>query len=100
MLLSNGKSESEGSEAVVIGSMVLDIHATPSIPSNPRTTTPGKVFVSLTLLPTNFYLNLFFILSVFFCVNLNRVSNIVFLFVSGKLRWLVFEIPLLLKNLK
>ncbi|CAN6555086.1 unnamed protein product [Malus baccata var. baccata] len=43
VLLSNGKSESEGSEAVVIGGMVLDIHATPSIPSNPRTTTPGKV---------------------------------------------------------
>lgn len=30
-------------EAVVIGGMVLDIHATPSIPANPRTTTPGKV---------------------------------------------------------
>ncbi|KAM1006322.1 hypothetical protein ACFX14_003160 [Malus domestica] len=43
VLLSNGKSESEGSEAVVIGGMVLDIHATPSVPSNPRTTTPGKV---------------------------------------------------------
>ncbi|XP_048444607.1 pseudouridine kinase-like isoform X2 [Pyrus x bretschneideri] len=43
VLLSNGKSESEGSVAVVIGGMVLDIHATPSIPSNPRTTTPGKV---------------------------------------------------------
>ncbi|KAM2695640.1 hypothetical protein EV1_040116 [Malus domestica] len=43
MLLSNGKSESEGSETVVIGGMALDIHATPSILSNPRTTTPGKV---------------------------------------------------------
>ncbi|XP_010244303.1 PREDICTED: uncharacterized protein LOC104588171 [Nelumbo nucifera] len=31
------------SEPVIIGGMVLDIHATPSIPANPRTTTPGKV---------------------------------------------------------
>lgn len=30
-------------EAVIIGGMVLDIHATPSVPPNPRTTTPGKV---------------------------------------------------------
>lgn len=30
-------------EAVVIGGMVLDINATPSIAANPRTTTPGKV---------------------------------------------------------
>ncbi|KAI9122715.1 hypothetical protein K1719_006555 [Acacia pycnantha] len=30
-------------EAVIIGGMVLDIHATPSMPANPRTTTPGKV---------------------------------------------------------
>ncbi|XP_059647703.1 pseudouridine kinase isoform X2 [Cornus florida] len=28
---------------VIIGGMVLDIHATPSRPANPRTTTPGKV---------------------------------------------------------
>lgn len=30
-------------EAVIIGGMVLDIHATPSITPAPRTTTPGKV---------------------------------------------------------
>ncbi|XP_076889954.1 pseudouridine kinase-like [Bidens hawaiensis] len=36
--------ESEGeTEAVIIGGMVLDIHATPSIHPNPRTTAPGKV---------------------------------------------------------
>ncbi|GAY69243.1 hypothetical protein CUMW_270450 [Citrus unshiu] len=33
----------EAAELVIIGGMVLDIHATPSIPVNPRTTTPGKV---------------------------------------------------------
>ncbi|XP_050363043.1 pseudouridine kinase-like isoform X2 [Argentina anserina] len=33
----------EKGEPMVIGGMVLDIHATPSIPANPRTTTPGKV---------------------------------------------------------
>ncbi|KAJ4962494.1 hypothetical protein NE237_022433 [Protea cynaroides] len=32
------------SEPVIIGGMVLDIHAYPSIPSIPRTTTPGKVY--------------------------------------------------------
>ncbi|KAK3021788.1 hypothetical protein RJ639_045110, partial [Escallonia herrerae] len=31
---------------VIIGGMVLDIHATPSIPANPRTTTPGRVHYS------------------------------------------------------
>ncbi|CAL0313599.1 unnamed protein product [Lupinus luteus] len=31
-------------EAVIIGGMVLDIHATPSFHANPRTTTPGKVY--------------------------------------------------------
>ncbi|KAK2380713.1 hypothetical protein P8452_36890 [Trifolium repens] len=31
-------------EAVIIGGMVLDIHATPSIHANPGTTTPGKVY--------------------------------------------------------
>ncbi|KAG6779499.1 hypothetical protein POTOM_015887 [Populus tomentosa] len=36
------KHEEEG-DPVVIGGMVLDIHATPSLPLNPRTTTPGKV---------------------------------------------------------
>ncbi|KAL4555670.1 hypothetical protein LXL04_038297 [Taraxacum kok-saghyz] len=40
----NRKDEEEGeAEAVIIGGMVLDIHATPSTPPNPRTTTPGKV---------------------------------------------------------
>ncbi|KAI5592128.1 hypothetical protein POPTR_004G152100v4 [Populus trichocarpa] len=38
----HGKHEEEG-DPVVIGGMVLDIHATPSLPLNPRTTTPGKV---------------------------------------------------------
>lgn len=38
------QEEEEGeAEAVIIGGMVLDIHATPSIPPNPRTTAPGKV---------------------------------------------------------
>ncbi|XP_057420154.1 pseudouridine kinase isoform X2 [Lotus japonicus] len=31
-------------EAVIIGGMVLDIHAIPSIHANPGTTTPGKVY--------------------------------------------------------
>ncbi|XP_028784013.1 uncharacterized protein LOC114740064 [Neltuma alba] len=35
--------EHRGAEAVIIGGMVLDIHATPSMPANPRTTTPGRV---------------------------------------------------------
>lgn len=34
----------KGAEAVVIGGMVLDINATPSITANPGTTTPGKVY--------------------------------------------------------
>ncbi|KAI3448054.1 hypothetical protein Pfo_004719 [Paulownia fortunei] len=34
-------------EAVVIGGMVLDINATPSMVANPRTTTPGKVLYAL-----------------------------------------------------
>ncbi|KAL7125355.1 hypothetical protein ABFS83_14G111900 [Erythranthe nasuta] len=34
-------------EAVVIGGMVLDINATPSIAANPGTTTPGKVVYAL-----------------------------------------------------
>ncbi|KAI3753245.1 hypothetical protein L2E82_25291 [Cichorium intybus] len=42
--IENRKDEEEGgAEPVLIGGMVLDIHATPSIPPNPRTTTPGKV---------------------------------------------------------
>ncbi|KAL6218607.1 hypothetical protein ACLB2K_011817 [Fragaria x ananassa] len=39
----NGGNKHEEAEPVVIGGMVLDIHATPSLPANPRTTTPGKV---------------------------------------------------------
>ncbi|KAF6166616.1 hypothetical protein GIB67_005478 [Kingdonia uniflora] len=31
------------SEPIVLGGMVMDIHATSSIPARPRTTTPGKV---------------------------------------------------------
>ncbi|XP_057963828.1 pseudouridine kinase isoform X2 [Malania oleifera] len=33
----------EEAEPVIVGGMVLDIHATPSMPANPGTTTPGKV---------------------------------------------------------
>ncbi|PWA42756.1 pfkB-like carbohydrate kinase family protein [Artemisia annua] len=36
-------NEKENGEAVIIGGMVLDIHATPSVNPAPRTTTPGKV---------------------------------------------------------
>lgn len=42
--LNSGQSKRGEAEPVVIGGMVLDIHATPSIPANPRTTTPGKVY--------------------------------------------------------
>ncbi|KAK7362516.1 hypothetical protein VNO77_04632 [Canavalia gladiata] len=39
-----GKQLEHGdAEAVIIGGMVLDIHATPSLRPNPGTTTPGKV---------------------------------------------------------
>ncbi|XP_029128755.1 uncharacterized protein LOC109806642 isoform X3 [Cajanus cajan] len=38
------KLEHEDGEAVIIGGMVLDIHATPSMRANPGTTTPGKVY--------------------------------------------------------
>lgn len=43
LLTSRHLQKQEAAEAVIIGGMVLDIHATPSIPANPRTTTPGKV---------------------------------------------------------
>ncbi|GMY39632.1 pseudouridine kinase [Fagus crenata] len=43
VLLNGGKVKNDEAEAVIIGGMVLDIHAIPSIPANPRTTTPGKV---------------------------------------------------------
>ncbi|KAK9056750.1 hypothetical protein SSX86_024113 [Deinandra increscens subsp. villosa] len=39
----NRNLEEDEAEAVIIGGMVLDIQATPSIPPNPRTTAPGKV---------------------------------------------------------
>ncbi|CAI9294677.1 unnamed protein product [Lactuca saligna] len=39
----NQKEEEGEAQAVIIGGMVLDIHAIPSIPPNPRTTAPGKV---------------------------------------------------------
>ncbi|KAL7002726.1 hypothetical protein U1Q18_003883 [Sarracenia purpurea var. burkii] len=39
----DGQVKDVEAEPVIIGGMVLDIHATPSIPANPRTTTPGKV---------------------------------------------------------
>ncbi|KAM6588448.1 hypothetical protein CsatA_011053 [Cannabis sativa] len=42
-LVSNGQLESEVFEPVIIGGMVLDIHATPSTPASPRTTTPGMI---------------------------------------------------------
>ncbi|KAJ4842479.1 hypothetical protein Tsubulata_001836 [Turnera subulata] len=43
-LLKNGeKITLEPSNPVVIGGMVLDVHATPSVPPHPRSTTPGKV---------------------------------------------------------
>lgn len=44
VLLNGGKVKNGDAEAVIIGGMVLDIHAIPSVPANPRTTTPGKVF--------------------------------------------------------
>ncbi|KAH6819791.1 hypothetical protein C2S53_010174 [Perilla frutescens var. hirtella] len=37
----------DGAEAVVIGGMVLDTNATPSMAANPGTTTPGKVRYAL-----------------------------------------------------
>ncbi|KAK9217696.1 hypothetical protein WN943_006324 [Citrus x changshan-huyou] len=43
LLTSRQLQKQEAAELVIIGGMVLDIHATPSIPVNPRTTTPGKV---------------------------------------------------------
>ncbi|KAK3195539.1 hypothetical protein Dsin_026849 [Dipteronia sinensis] len=37
------QKQEEEAEPVIVGGMVLDIHATPSVPANPGTTTPGKV---------------------------------------------------------
>ncbi|XAR59527.1 Pseudouridine kinase [Bertholletia excelsa] len=39
----SGEVRDVEAEPVIIGGMVLDIHASPSIPANPRSTTPGKV---------------------------------------------------------
>ncbi|KAL5562616.1 hypothetical protein UlMin_032363 [Ulmus minor] len=47
VFLSGQKSKHWEAEPVIIGGMVLDIHATPSIPANPRTTNPGKVNYAL-----------------------------------------------------
>lgn len=44
ILLKGGQTINGEAEPVIIGGMVLDIHAIPSMPANPRTTTPGKVF--------------------------------------------------------
>ncbi|KAJ1397123.1 Ribokinase-like [Sesbania bispinosa] len=43
VLLRGRQLEHGDAEAVIIGGMVLDIHATPSTRANPGTTTPGKV---------------------------------------------------------
>ncbi|KAM7474970.1 hypothetical protein LguiB_022213 [Lonicera macranthoides] len=46
--LSKGEREKDDEvEPVIIGGMVLDIHATPFVAANPRTTTPGKVCYTL-----------------------------------------------------
>ncbi|KAG8368265.1 hypothetical protein BUALT_Bualt15G0027300 [Buddleja alternifolia] len=42
-----GQSSNNEADAVVIGGMVLDINATPSVIANPGTTTPGKVLYTL-----------------------------------------------------
>uniref|UniRef100_A0A2C9U6T7 Carbohydrate kinase PfkB domain-containing protein n=1 Tax=Manihot esculenta TaxID=3983 RepID=A0A2C9U6T7_MANES len=42
-----GQTRQEEADPVVIGGMILDIHATPSIHPSPRTTTPGKVQYAL-----------------------------------------------------
>ncbi|XP_071935469.1 pseudouridine kinase-like isoform X1 [Coffea arabica] len=46
-LAAKGEVKDGEGEAVVIGGMVLDINATPSVPAKPRTTTPGKVLYAL-----------------------------------------------------
>jgi hypothetical protein len=47
VLIKGAHGKHEEGDPVVIGGMVLDIHATPSLPLNPRTTTPGKVCIYL-----------------------------------------------------
>ncbi|KAJ9135550.1 hypothetical protein P3X46_032720 [Hevea brasiliensis] len=47
VLLKGGQTRQEKAHPVVIGGMILDIHATPSIHPSPRTTTPGKVQYAL-----------------------------------------------------
>uniref|UniRef100_A0A2P2JQR2 Ribokinase isoform X1 n=1 Tax=Rhizophora mucronata TaxID=61149 RepID=A0A2P2JQR2_RHIMU len=43
VLVKGGCNQEEEADPVVIGGMVLDIHATSAIPPSPRTTTPGEV---------------------------------------------------------
>ena len=45
-LVSNGQLKNGEAEPVIIGGMVLDIHATPSVLASPGTTTPGMVYTS------------------------------------------------------
>ncbi|KAL3538948.1 hypothetical protein ACH5RR_002314 [Cinchona calisaya] len=45
--LAKGQVKNGEGEPVVIGGMVLDINATPSVPAKPRTTTPGNVLYAL-----------------------------------------------------
>ena len=60
--------KNDEAEAVIIGGMVLDIHAIPSIPANPRTTTPGKVLLfylfNYFCYVITFFLNLFIQISI------------------------------------
>ncbi|XP_052193274.1 pseudouridine kinase isoform X4 [Diospyros lotus] len=44
VFVKGGEVKDAEGEPVIIGGMVLDVHATPSMPANPRTTTPGKVY--------------------------------------------------------
>ncbi|BBH09433.1 pfkB-like carbohydrate kinase family protein [Prunus dulcis] len=74
LLLSNGQVKSEEAEPVVIGGMVLDIHATPSIPANPEpllqvnwNCMPNIVIVLFVSDST--FLNNFKLLEKFFCSN-------------------------------
>lgn len=55
-MLRGRQLEHGDAEAVIIGGMVLDIHATPSIPANPGTTTPGKVSYPPKQTPTGEYI--------------------------------------------
>ncbi|GFY95081.1 pfkB-like carbohydrate kinase family protein [Actinidia rufa] len=52
----HGQVKDEEAEAVIIGGMGLDIHATPSMPANPRTTTPGKACLCILSLTVHYIL--------------------------------------------